>query len=385
MRDRLLQASTAIVPLAFALATTFLQRAGGVTMFDDELGFLGEAVFFSTRDGAPLLAGIPFYSAGYPAVLALPLSILTFDPWVVAVGVNVVLLAAIGPLLHSMARHLFDLAALPAAVVAIAGATATSVVFQVPRAWAEVCMAFAFTLWAWLLLRYSRRGPDVGALPLAVAAGAMLSVHRRSSVVVALTLGVIALWSLAPLVRAEGPLRQRARAVPWRALVTAEVAGVATALGALALDAYVVDTLYDGTTSGSRLDKAQNLFSTVWIPALLGHAWSFLATTFVLAGVGSLFLLWSLRARSGTPSSASCCSWPSAAWPEPLSCSSPTASAPTSWSTSATSPRPLPSSSWSVPARSQPGSPPSGPGSSPAPACSRCAAPRSRCPCRTPG
>lgn len=300
MRDRLLQASTAVVPFAFALATIVLQQADGVTMFDDELGFLGEAVFFSTRDGAPLLAGIPFYSAGYPALLALPLSLLAFDPWVIAVGVNVVLLAALGPLLHSMARQLFDLAALPAAAVAIAGATATSVVFQAPRAWAEVCVAFVFTLWAWLLLRYSRRGPLQGALPLAVAASAMLSVHRRSSVVVVLTLGLIAVWSLAPLVKTDGPLRHRARSVPWRTLVLAEVAGVATAVGVLALDAYVVETLYDGRTSGSRLDKAQNLFSTAWIPAVLGHAWSFLATTFVLAGVGSLFLLWSLRARRHT-------------------------------------------------------------------------------------
>lgn len=300
MRDRLLRASTAVVPLTFALATIVLQRAGGVTMFDDELGFLGEAVYFSTRDGAPLLAGIPFYSAGYPALLALPVSLLPYDPWAIAVGVNVVLLAALGPLLHAMARRLFDLDGVAAAGVAIAGATATSVVFQAPRAWAEVCIAFAFTLWAWLLLRYSQRGPAAGALPLAVAAGAMLAVHRRSSLVVLLTLGTIALWSMAPLVRGGGPLRQRARSVPWRTLVLAEVAGVATAAGALALDAHVVETLYDGTTSGSRLEKAENLLSTDWIPAALGHAWSFLATTFVMAGVGSLFLLWSIRQRRHT-------------------------------------------------------------------------------------
>lgn len=296
MRDRLLWASTAVVPLAFALATIALQRAGGVTMFDDELGFLGEAVYFSTRDGAPLLAGIPFYSSGYPALLALPMSVLPFDPWVVAVGVNVVLLAALGPLLHALARRLLGLDGLAAAGAAIAGATATSVVFQAPRAWAEVAIAFAFTVWAWLLLRWGQRGPAVGALPLTVAAGCMLAVHRRASVVVLVTLGAVAVWSLVPLVRGDGSLRGRAGAVPWRSLVLAEVAGVATAAGALALDAHVVATLYDGTTSGSRLDKAQNLLSTDWIPAALGHAWSLLATTFVLAGVAALYLLWSLRA-----------------------------------------------------------------------------------------
>lgn len=286
-----------MIPFALGLATVVLQRAGGVTMFDDEMGFLGEAVLLSARSGEPLLRGIPFYSPGYPVLLAVPLSVLPFDPWVVAVGTNLVLLAALGPLLHSVIRQLFDLPAAHAAIAAAAGAAAPSVVFQVPRAWSEVAMAFAFTTWAWLLLRYSRRGPTVGAVPLAVAAGCMLSVHRRSAVVVVLTLGAIAIWSLLPLLRREEPLADRVRAVPWRTLVLAELAGVATALAALALDSWVVDRLYDGTTSGSRLEKAQNLFSTAWIPAVLGHLWSFLATTFALAGVGALFLLSVLRAK----------------------------------------------------------------------------------------
>lgn len=297
MHNRLLWASTAVVPVAFGLATIVLQRAGGVTMFDDELGFLGEAVYFSTRDGAPLLEGIPFYSAGYPALLAAPLSLLPFDPWAIAVGTNVVLLAAIGPLLFSLVRQLFDVTAAAAATAAIAGATAASIVFQVPRAWSEVCTALAFTVWAWFLLRYSRRGPATGAVPLAVSAGIMLAVHRRATVVVLLTLITIAVWSLLPLLRRGAPIRDRAREVPWRTFVLGEVAGAATAAAALALDALVVDRLYRGTTSGSRLDKAQNLLSTAWIPAVLGHLWSLLATTFTLAGVGGLFLVWLLWSR----------------------------------------------------------------------------------------
>lgn len=296
MRDRLLWASTAVVPFVFGLATIALQRASGVTMFDDELGFLGEAVHFSTRDSAdPLLAGIPFYSSGYPALLALPLSVTPFDPWTVAVATNVVLLAALGPVLHSLVRRLLGLEGVAAAAVAIAGATAPSVVFQTPRAWAEVCTALIFTVWAWLLLRYSRRGPAVGAIPLAIASGAMLGVHRRASAVVVLTLAAIAVCSLLPLLRGGGPLRARSGGVPWRTFVLAEVAGLATSAAALALDAHVVDRLYDGRTSGSRLDKAENLLSTAWIPAALGHVWSLLATTFVLAGVGALYLLWSVR------------------------------------------------------------------------------------------
>jgi hypothetical protein len=297
VRNRLLWASTAVVPVAFGLATIVLQRAGGVTMFDDEMGFLGEAVLFSTREGGPLLEGIPFYSAGYPALLAVPLSILPYDPWVIAVGANLVLLGALGPLLLSVVRQLFDITATAAVTAAIAGATATSIVFQVPRAWSEVCTALAFTTWCWFLLRYSRRGPTAGAVPLAIGASCMLAVHRRATVVVLLTLVAIAVWSLVPLLRRGAPFRDRLRDVPWRTMLAAEVAGVATAVAALALDAYVVDRLYRGTTSGNRLDKAQNLLSTAWIPAVLGHLWSLLATTFTLAGVGGLFLVWLLRSR----------------------------------------------------------------------------------------
>lgn len=297
MLGRLQWVATAVVPLAFGLATIALQRVGGVTMFDDELGFLGEAVYLSARGGEPMLYGMPFYSSGYPALLAVPMSILPFDPWVVAVGTNLVLLAALGPVLHAMVRRLFALPGTAAVVVAVTGATATTVVLQTPRAWAEVCVAFAFTLWAGLLLRYCRVGPGRGALPLALAAAAMLAVHRRASVVVVLTLAAIAVWSLLPLLGGEGSVRQRARSVPWRTFVAAEVVGVASAVGALALDAYVVDRLYQGTTSGSRLDKAQNLLSTAWIPAVLGHLWSLLATTFVLAGVAGLFLAWSVKLR----------------------------------------------------------------------------------------
>jgi hypothetical protein len=297
VRDRLLWASTAVIPFTFAAVTIVLQRASGVTMFDDEMGFLGEAVFFSSRSGEPLLAGIPFYSTGYPVLLAGPLSVLPFDPWTIAVGLNALLLAAVGPFLYSIVRSSFDVTAGAAAMAAIAGATTPSIVFQAPRAWSEVSMALAFTVWAWCLLRYDRMGPRAGAVPLAVSAGFALAVHRRSSVVVLLTLLLIAGWSLLPALRGSGPLVARLRRVPWRTFVLAEAAGVLTSLGALLLDGYVVDRLYDGTTSGSRLDKARNLLSTDWIPALLGHVWSFLAATFVLAGVGALFLLWSLRAR----------------------------------------------------------------------------------------
>jgi len=125
-------AVTALVPVAFGLGTIALQSATGVTMFEDELGFIGEAVWLSAREGQPILRGSPFYSAGYPLLLAGPLSILPVDPWVVAVGVNLVLLAALGPVLHHTIRSALPVPEAVAAGAAIAGACVPAVVLQVP-------------------------------------------------------------------------------------------------------------------------------------------------------------------------------------------------------------------------------------------------------------
>lgn len=300
MSERLRWASTFVVPALFGLATIVLQGANGTTLYDDELGYLGEAVYLSARSGEAVLNGIPFYPAGYPALLAVPLSLFPFDPWVVAVAVNLVLLASMGPVLFWIVRTAFDVSDRLAAAAAIAGAVVPSVVFQVPRAWSEVAVAFGFTVWAALLLRWSRIGPGPGAVPLALVTGALLSLHRRTLVVVLVTVAAIVVWSLwqgvrppAAAVRGGRPhLDDRLRAVPWLPMLAALGACAAAVAGALALDGVVADNLYQGVTSGNRFDKAENLRSTIWIPALLGHVWSVLATTFGVAGVGLLTLCW---------------------------------------------------------------------------------------------
>jgi hypothetical protein len=272
------------------LAVIALQRAGGVVMFDDEIGFLGEAVTLSARGAAdPVFRGKPFYSAGYPLLLAGPLSVLRADPWAVAVGVNLVLLALLGPLLRHVVRQVAPVSDAAATAAAIVGATVPAVLLQLPRAWTEICLAVGFAAWAALLLRYLRPAAHRWALPVGVLAGALLGVHRRMLAVVLVT-GVLLVGR-----GVQGAVASRrsddgdADAGWWWSLVG--LLGLAgTGVAALALDRYVLDRLYDGITSGSRASKASVLTTLDWVPTLAGHAWSMLATTAGLAGVGLLSL-----------------------------------------------------------------------------------------------
>lgn len=292
-------AGTALIPLAFGVATIVLQSASGVTMFEDELGFLGEAVWFSGRSGDPILRGAPFYSAGYPLLLALPLSLVPVDPWLVAVGANLALLAALGPVLHHTVRRALPVSDAVAFGAAVAGACVPAVVLQVPRAWSELAFTFGFAVWSALLLRFSRIGPLRGGIPVALSAALLVSLHRRATVVVLLTLAVLVVAALREgLSRAEGrDLRAVLSRTPWRPAATSVAVGGLALAGVLALDAVVVHDLYQGITSGSRLDKVENLTSMIWGPTLLGHVWTLLATSFGLAGVGLVALGWLVRQR----------------------------------------------------------------------------------------
>jgi len=288
-------AVTALVPVAFGLGTIALQSATGVTMFEDELGFIGEAVWLSAREGQPILRGSPFYSAGYPLLLAGPLSILPVDPWVVAVGVNLVLLAALGPVLHHTIRSALPVPEAVAAGAAIAGACVPAVVLQVPRAWSELAFTLGFAVWSALLLRHTRLGPLRGGVPLAVAAALLVGVHRRATAVVLVTGLVIVGAALQEAARRAGGWRRPGtllRRLAWAPVLQAAVAGAVTLGAVLAVDRLVVDRLYEGVTSGSRLGKVDNLTSMLWPPTLLGHVWTLLATSFGLAGVGLACLAW---------------------------------------------------------------------------------------------
>ena len=287
--------------MLLGLGVIALQRAGGVVMFDDEIGFLGEAVTLSARDAAdPVFRGKPFYSAGYPLLLAGPLSVLRADPWAVAVGVNLVLLALLGPLLRHIVRQVAPVSDAAATAAAIVGATVPAVLLQLPRAWTEICLAVGFAAWAALVLRYLRPAAHRWALPVGVLAGALLGVHRRMLAVVLVTGALLLARAVQGAVasrRSEDGKGDGGSEGWWWSLVGLAGLGGAGA-AALALDRYILDRLYDGVTSGSRASKASVLTTLDWIPTLAGHAWSMLATTAGLAGVGILSLAW--LGRRGT-------------------------------------------------------------------------------------
>lgn len=291
MPRRLQHLSVAAVPVLLGAAVIALQRAGGVVMFDDELGFLGEAVTLSARDAAdPVFRGKPFYSAGYPLLLAGPLSVVRADPWAVAVAVNLALVALLGPLLRHVVRQVAPVSDAAATVAAIIGASAPAVLLQLPRAWTEICLAVGFAAWVALLLRYLRPGAHRWALPVGVLAGALLGVHRRMLAVVLVTGALLVGRAVQGAVVSRRAHDGDAHATGWWWSLIG-LLGLGGASGAaLALDRYILDRLYDGVTSGSRASKASVLTTLDWVPTLAGHAWSMLATSAGLTGVGLLAL-----------------------------------------------------------------------------------------------
>jgi hypothetical protein len=246
--NRRLWAVLAAAPALLGTDAILLQRAGGPVLFDDEMGFLGAGVLLSSRDATPALMGMPLYPSGYGLVLAAPLSVFRGDPWVVAVAVNVALLTALAPLLFVLARRMLDLPPRAAAAAALLGATLPSVILQTPRAWSETLMTVAVAGWVVLLERYSRLGPARGSVPLAVASGSILLVHRRAAAILAVGLLLIVVWTIGS---ARPGLADRSwlGRVDWGRLALALGSGVLTAFLALRLDGYVVDELYGAAAS----------------------------------------------------------------------------------------------------------------------------------------
>jgi hypothetical protein len=294
--NRRLWAVLAAAPALLGTAAILLQRASGPVLFDDEMGFLGAGVLLSSRDATPALMGMPLYPSGYGLVLAAPLSVFWGDPWVVAVAVNVALLTALAPLLFVLARRMLDLPPRAAAAAALLGATLPSVILQTPRAWSETLMTVAVAGWVVLLERYSRLGPARGSVPLAVASGSILLVHRRAAAILAVGLLLIVVWTIGS---ARPGLADRSwlGRVDWGRLALALGSGVLTAFLALRLDGYVVDELYGGATRGRRFGRFDNLFSLAWPDSLLGQSWALTVATFGLAPLGVLVLLTWLRRR----------------------------------------------------------------------------------------
>lgn len=287
----------AVVPLLLGLVSAVLQAPSGPVLFADEIAYLGIGVHLSARDAVVQLAELEFYSPGYGLVLAPFLSVVPFDPWAVAVVVNFVSLATIGPLLFLLLREISDLPRTRAAAVAAVAACTPAVILQVTRAWPEVLLTAVFALWALLLARFVGSRP-AGAYGLAAAATAALAmtIHRRAIVVVVVTAALLTYEHLSTARTQPG---QRARALTW-------LAGSLGLLGAHqvlngALDRSIKARLYVGADLVDGTERAVELARGDVVQQLVGHGWAATQATigFALFGtVAAVVLLWPDRFRS---------------------------------------------------------------------------------------
>lgn len=285
----------AVVPVALGLLAVFAQGADGPVLFSDELAYLGMAVSFSDPDAAVHLSELEFYSPGYGLLLAPFVGLVGLSPWTVAVVANLVLLAALGPLLRLLLLEVLEIRPQTATLAATVAACTPSIVLQVSRAWPEVLLATMLALWALLLARFvKRRAPVTGLLALAVALGTF-TVHRRSLVVVAVTVALVAAMHGAAL-RREGDERQRAGA--WL-VGTLAVTAVYFVLNR-ALDQHVRDRLYQDADLVNANERAAELVGEGVLPRVVSQGWANVHGTFglVLLGLLGLVLLgWRTRVR----------------------------------------------------------------------------------------
>lgn len=278
-------------PLLLGLVSLVLQAPSGPVLFADEIAYLGIGVHLSARDAVVQLGELEFYSPGYGIVLAPLLSVIPADPWVVAVGLNLLCLGALGPLLFLLLREVTDLTRHRAGIAATVAASTPAVLLQVTRAWPEVLLAVLVALWALLLARSVGRDP-AGAWGLAAAAvaAAAMTTHRRAVVLVAITAVVLVQHHLAS---ARGRSSSRRRGLAWLgaalALLTAH--HVANA----ALDRSIKDRLYPGSDLVDATERAAELARSDLASQLVGHGWAALHATFGLAllgAVATVALLW---------------------------------------------------------------------------------------------
>lgn len=284
----------AAVPALLGLLVLVAQGASGPVLFSDEIAYLGIGVDLSTRAATVQLAELEFYSPGYGVVLAPLLSVLPTDPWAVAVGLNLVCLAVLGPLLFLLLREVLDLDRWRAALAATIAACTPSVLLQVPRAWPELLLTTLLAAWAVLLARFvAGRHPAYG-LAAAVAAAAALTTHRRAIIVVAVTAAAVLHVHVRELRARRGGGADPAAtlaSVAWLAGTLALTGVHLVANGAL--DRAVKDRLYQGGDLVNASERAVELAGgDVW-PRLVGHGWSTLQATFglVLLGVTGLLVV----------------------------------------------------------------------------------------------
>lgn len=282
-------ALAAAIPLLLAIATLVAQSPDGPVLYADEMGYLAIGVELSTRDAAPSLDELEFYSPGYGALLAPVLSVTDADPWVVAVGANLVAVALLGPALLILVREVFAPPPVHALLAAIAGASTPSTIAQVSRAWPECLLALLAVVWAITLHRVIARAGRIHGPLLVVTALASFVVHRRGAVLLLVSGAVLVLHHGIGLARARGRVRDLWPELAWAAS-TAVLAAVGIA-AASRFDQAIKSRLYEGADLVNATERVSELAGEDLVPRAAAALWSLTHATFGLALVAGIVLV----------------------------------------------------------------------------------------------
>jgi len=289
--------------LAFVALHLWLSRdMDAPFIFSDEIGYLLDARYLSGVDPAPEHPFVPFYSVGYPLLLA-PLSWIFDHPTGVYHGAllgNALLGGVTIPILYAVAREVLGLVPKHALLAAGLAGAYPAFLLHTNIAWAENLLPPLVALHVLFVYRAVRRGSLVWLAAPAVTAAALYATHPRTLPIVGVTvalLGWIGLRRLAPRAHAAAALGVMAVLGLCGKLLNDQVeaavyrgpigGGRPSGRARAHTGDYVVDSAQDPSTYGSALVRA------------FGQAWYLCATSAGLWALGVGFLAYMVWRRRG--------------------------------------------------------------------------------------
>lgn len=287
-------ATLASVQVLYIAASLYWQRGSDPILWTDEAGYLGIAADLAGRDVAVDLSGSPYYSPGMSLLTAPILAVTDLEPYVAAIGVNVVALLALGALLFTIARQALGATPWTAAAAACVGTTLPSLGINLSRAWAEVLLATLVAAWALALHRFLTARTAPAAALVGVAAMAMWITHHRSIAFVGVT--ALVLVGTAAHALLERRSQSEASRASLRAVAVSALGLAVLAVGYLAAQRFEQDLAQrlfggrDALAAGD--DLLDKLFTRGFIEKAVGHAWASQVASLGLLGVAVMGVLW---------------------------------------------------------------------------------------------
>ncbi len=278
-------AVTGTVAAVTLLHLLFLWSNRGPVLYQDALGYLGNARFLAGGT-PPHFDGSGYYNAGY-SLLLVPIYWVTQQSgivWATAVLINVFLAVAILLPAYYLARRLFTLPRRQALLVAVATSLTPALLLQPGRIWVETLFPFMFLATAALLFLTVDTKRGLYAFATGLASGYLIMIHGRGfAALVALILVLLAGWAL----------RQFRFRLVALAVVGAAIGVVVDRL----LRSYLRANLW-ATSAPHNANPVENVFEALTpeqlsdtAGVLLGHLWYVVVTTFGIAIVGLVALL----------------------------------------------------------------------------------------------